>query len=247
MLVQVDPLDLKEKSMEERLQMAIKAIERNGFRPNGQPIYSFREASRTFEVNLSTLHARFNGRKIKKEAHEHEMKLTPAQEDALEEWIKEKGRRNIPMHLSAIARHASIIAGVEISESWVRKYRARKAGTLKVRWTTSQEKCRASALNEPTTAHFIDMVREICIKYNIKTHHKYNMDEKGAQLGIGARSAVLVDRTQKDVQQVEDGSREMVTIMECLCADGTVNRPTVVVQGVRRDLEWGRVNPCDAR
>ncbi|TEB14817.1 hypothetical protein FA13DRAFT_1582265, partial [Coprinellus micaceus] len=61
------------------------------------------------------------------------------------------------------------------------------------------EKCRASALNEPTTHHFLDMVDDLCKKYNIKTHHKYNMDEKGVQLGIGGRTAVLVDRDQKDV------------------------------------------------
>jgi hypothetical protein len=73
------------------------------------------------------------------------------------------------------------------------------------------------------------------------------MDEKGVQLGIGQRTKVLVDRGQKDVQSVEDGNWELVTVIECVSADGTAICPSVVFQGKRRDLEWGRVNPCDAR
>lgn len=165
----------------------------------------------------------------------------------LVEWIKEKGQQNIPLHRSAVAEHALLIAGVEISESYVRRFQIEMSEELKVRWTTGQEKCRASTLNEPTTHHFLDMVDNLCKKYNIKTHHKYNMDEKGVQLGIGGRTAVLVDHDQKDVMLVEDGNRSMVAIMECLCADGTENCPSVVVQGKPRDLEWGRVNPCNAR
>ena len=73
------------------------------------------------------------------------------------------------------------------------------------------------------------------------------MDEKGIQLGLGARVLALVDRDQKTVYQVEDGDRELVTMIECVAADGTAIRPSVVVKGVRRNLEWGRDNPCDAR
>ncbi|KZP14232.1 CENP-B protein, partial [Athelia psychrophila] len=73
------------------------------------------------------------------------------------------------------------------------------------------------------------------------------MDEKGIQLGVGKRVLALVDRDQKVVQQVEDGNRELVTVIECVCADGTAIPPSVVYQGARRDLEWGRDNPCKAR
>ena len=35
--IQVDPLDLKGKSDEEHIQMALKAITHNGFKENGWP------------------------------------------------------------------------------------------------------------------------------------------------------------------------------------------------------------------
>lgn len=73
------------------------------------------------------------------------------------------------------------------------------------------------------------------------------MDEKGIQLGMGKRVRAFVDRDQTSVTQVEDGDRELVTMIECVCADGTAIRPGAVFKGARRNLEWGRENPCDAR
>lgn len=245
-LVEVDPLDLEGKPTEERIHMAIAAIERNGLRDNGNPIYPFRQAAHDFNVSKTTLTARFKGRKTKKEAHEKERKLTTAHEQVLVEWIKEKGRRNIPLSYTAVAKHASIISGTEISESWVQRFRARHP-ELKARWASGLEKCRAQALNEATTTHYFEELDRLTKEYNIKPQHKYSVDEKGAQMGKGERVRVLVDRDQKDVQTVEDGDRELVTIIECVCADGTAIRPGVVFKGMRRDLAWGRDNDCDAR
>ena len=45
------------------------------------------------------------------------------------------------------------------------------------------------------------------------------MDKKGDQLGIGGHVNALVDQDQKLVNQVEDGDCELVTIIECVCAD----------------------------
>lgn len=57
----------------------------------------------------------------------------------------------------------------------------------------------------------------------------------------------MVDWDQSTVYQVEDGDRELVTIIECVCADGTAIRPSAVFKGQCRNLEWGRNNTCGAR
>jgi 3-methyladenine DNA glycosylase AlkC len=246
-LVIVDALDLEGKSQEERLQMAMSAINRNGLKPSGNPVYPFREAADAFSVPKTTLIARWNGSQTRKEAHKKERKLTDAQEDVLVEWIIEKGRRNIPLSYSAVAEHARVISNLDIGESWVKKFRTRCEGELKSSWTTGQEKCRAGALNEAVVTDFYNKYEEVKTQFNIKTENEWNMDEKGVQLGIGQRVRVLVDRGQKDVQMVEDGNRELVTIIECVSAAGVAMPPSVVFQGKRRDLEWGRNNPCSAR
>ena len=73
------------------------------------------------------------------------------------------------------------------------------------------------------------------------------MDEKGIQLGIGARVTAMIDWDQKIVYSIEDGNRELVTVIECICADGTILHPSMIFQGLRRNAEWGRDNPCNAR
>jgi Tc5 transposase DNA-binding domain/helix-turn-helix, Psq domain len=245
-LVEVDALDLEEATPEQRIQMAIQAIERNGLRENGRPVLSIREAATTFKVPKSTLEARLKGRKTRMEAHESEKKLSKAAEDALVDWVKEMGRRGVPLSNSAAAALASVISGEKVGEAWVQRFRTRHPD-LKVRWTTSMEKCRAQALNRTAVEEFYVVLRELIEKYNIPPENIYNMDEKGLQLGIGMKIRVLVDREQKTAFKVEDGNRELVTLIECANALGKSIPPTFIFQGQRRNLEWGRDNPIGAR
>lgn len=66
-------------------------------------------------------------------------------------------------------------------------------------------------------------------------------------MGVGRKVAALVDRNQRDVYSVEDGNRELVTVIEAVSADGETLPPSVIFQGLRGDAEWGRDNPCNAR
>jgi hypothetical protein len=244
--IQVDPLDIENKTDEERIQLALEAVKINGFRPNGRPWLSLREAASSFNVKKTTLTARFNGRKTRREAHEQQKALSAGAEKALVEWIIEMGKRGIPLHASAVAQHATAISGTKVGEHWVHRFRTRHP-ELKAKWTTGLEKCRAQALNPTAVAGFYDTLEEVLEKYEITEENIYNMDEKGIQLGIGKKVLAMVDRDQKTVQHVEDGNRELVTVIECVCADGTAIPPSVVFQGARRNLEWGRDNPCNAR
>jgi helix-turn-helix, Psq domain len=245
-LVLVDPLDLQGKTSEERIQLALSAISRNGLKASGRPVYPIREAARAFGVSKTTLTARFNGRKTRVKAHEDERKLSVGCEEALVEWVAEMGRRYMPLHASAVAAHASLISGEVVGESWVHRFRSRHP-ELKVRWAMGLEKCRAQALNRATVEGFYGTLQDLLERYNIPEENIYNMDEKGIQLGMGQRVRAFVDRDQKCVFQVEDGDRELVTIIECVSADGQAIRPSAVFKGARRNMEWGRDNPCQAR
>ena len=68
-------------------------------------------------------------------------------------------------------------------------------------------------------AGFYNNLKDILDKYDIPEENIYNMDEKGIQLGMGKRVCAMVDRDQKTVHQVEDGNQELVTVIECVCAD----------------------------
>lgn len=157
------------------------------------------------------------------------------------------GHRGVPLSLSTLSEYASHIAGRIVGQSWPRRFRERHS-ELAIKWSSGLEECRATNLNENVVSDFFAMYGKLIENYDIKPSNLYNMDEKGIQLGIGKRSRpVLVDRDQKVVQSIQPGNRELVTIIECLCADGSALHPSVVFEGVRRDLRWGEVNPCHAR
>jgi hypothetical protein len=234
------------KDLEARIQAALQAVNSSRSDSKGNPFLSLRSAAKQFDVSRSQLTARWNGRGTRASAHAAQQKMSPAQEDVLTDWIKSLARRSIPLSPAAIAEYASVILKEPVSEPWVRKFR-RRHGDLKARWTTGLESCRARSLNLAQVSGFFNILQDIILQYDIVPSNIYNMDEKGIQLGVGKRMLVLVDRDQKTVQQVEDGSRELVTIIETVCADGTALPPCVIFKAKRRDLEWGRNNPCEAR
>jgi hypothetical protein len=182
------------------------------------------------------------------EAHVDQQKLSPAEEEVLVKWAKVLGRRGVPLTHSTLTTYAAEILGKPIGESWAKRFLARHAD-LKVKATTSLEKCRAKALNPVAVAGFYDVLEAAVEEFGIKPEHTWNMDEKGVQLGIGAKVTAIIDRDQSTVYSVEDGNRELVTIIEAVCANGTALIPSVIFQGVRRNLEWGRQekNPSSAR
>ena len=93
---------------------------------------------------------------------------------------------------------------------------------LKIKWTTSLQQCRASAVNQTVVSEYFVMLADIIDKYEVPAENIYNMDEKGIQLGVGKRVAAIIDRDQKNAFQVENGNRELVTIIETICADGSL-------------------------
>jgi len=232
---------------EDRIQLAINAITKAGYKHGGQQL-STRKAASIYQVPRSTLGDRMKGLQTRAEAHIHQQNLSPVQEGVLARWAKVLGRRGVPLTYSTLATYASEILGKPVGESWPKQFLARHTN-LKIKATTSLEKCRAKALNLATIMGLYDILEVVVDEYAIKPKHMWNMDEKGVQLGIGVKIAAIIDWDQSTVYSVEDGNRELVTIIEAVCADGSTLIPSVIFQGVRHNLEWGRPekNPSHAR
>jgi hypothetical protein len=231
---------------EARLQLALEAVLASGLKPDGQPKLGLRKAALTYNIPSSTLTARYNGRKTREESHSHQQKLTPSQELVLKEWVKSLGLRGVPLSPSSVAEYASVIISGPISKRWVYAFRKRHPD-LVARWTTGLECCHTRALNKMQVTEFFEILHDLITQYKITPNNLYNMDEKGVQLGVGKRTQALVDRDQKSVHQLENGDRELVTIIEAVSADGEALPPSVIFKAKRRNLAWAENNPCHAR
>ena len=142
------------------------------------------------------------------------------------------------MTATTITDHVADIAGRAVGKSWVKRFRACHPD-LKVKWSSTLEKCHAASLNPTLVNEYFDLLEETIMTYNIPPKNIYNMDEKGIQLGMGQKVKAFVDHDQKEVYSVKDGNRKLVTMIEFISADGGSFQPSAIYQGKRWDLEWG--------
>jgi hypothetical protein len=133
--------------------------------------------------HLAPLH-RYNGIPAQKDAHEHQEKLTRAEEHIIVDWIKVQGCHGVPISQSTLGDHAQAIARCSIGKSWPQRFMDHHSD-LKTQYTQSLKKCHANNVNPATINKFFDIFEEVVSEYNINESDIYNMDEKGIQLGVG--------------------------------------------------------------
>ena len=67
------------------------------------------------------------------------------------------------------------------------------------------------------------------------------MDEKGFLLGITTRLKRVFSRQlyeSKEVRQaIQDGSREWISLIACICADGSAIKPALIYQAASGSLQ----------
>jgi len=75
-----------------------------------------------------------------------------------------------------------------------------------------------------------------------------NADEKGFLIGIPWRHNVIVFRVGWEDNEggsgkatvPQDGNRELITVIDCIVADGTVLPPYIIMKGVRPSFAWAK-------
>ena len=207
---------------------------------------SIHAATLAFKISHSTLSDCWNGWKTCQEAHAHQRLLTDAQEDTLTQWIGACAERGIPITPGTLANVVAFIVKEPIGNSWVQHY-LKQRSDLCTRHTQALEKCWASNVNLPTVTKFFYLFSSLIDEFDIIPSCLFNMDEKGVQLGTGRRLTAIVDHDQQSVYSIENGSKKMVMVIECICADGLVLCPNVIFQAKVRRTEWNQHNHCGAR
>lgn len=182
--------------------------------------------------HITTLAEYLLGGKSHHKAHVDEQLLTPAQKEVLAKWIKIQGHRGVPMTYTSVAEAAREILGKQVREVWPKRF-CKHHSDLKMKKTTGLEKACAKALNPSAVHEFFNMLTNVIKEYDILPKNLYNMDEKGIQLGIGAKITTMIDCDQKVVYSIEDENRELVTVIECIYADGSILHPSIIFQGLR--------------
>ncbi|OSD08324.1 DDE-domain-containing protein [Trametes coccinea BRFM310] len=130
------------------------------------------------------------------------------------------------------------------SRKWLARFLARHE-VLKLGKPSGLDPKRAQAFNEATVERHFDLLRKVMEEHDIPWEHVYNMDEKGIQRGRrnGELEKYILHRSERPVYKLRSANLELVTVIECVRADGESLKPTFIFPGKEFHKEWFEVDP----
>ena len=202
--------------------------------------------ARKLGVPYHTLRNLFLGKhKSALNAHKSQQLLSPEQENVLVDWIIHFSRHGHPLSKCTFRKVARDLCGKKPSWQWIPFFLARHP-TLKLGKPTGLDPKRGQAFNRTIVVCHFDLLEKFLNKKGIPWENVYNMDEKGCQRGGRHKLSAwkyFVPRGRQSNYKVRSGNLELVTIIECVCADGTNLLPGFVFQGKEFMPEWFEVDP----
>jgi hypothetical protein len=200
------------------------------------PTLSIARAAGRRAVSKSTLRDRVNkGRQASISAHTHEYLLSPAQEDALVKWALFQDDMGIPPRQELLKEKAEAILHItnsdkKIGKHWIERFMKRHK-ELQMKFTQRLDRQRAAAGNPKIMEKHFSIFKKAVKDYKVKNVNIWNMDEKGFLMGLAAKAKVICRRGRRNPRYTCDGSRELITVLECVSAEGHLLPPMIVTKG----------------
>ena len=228
-----------ETALEAKLTQACDALDNGSCK-------TIRVAAKQFEVSYHTLRRRYKKLTVpRSRAHKNQQLLTDAQEETMCHWIKYMALTGHPFsHRSLRMKAGELTEKLKekaketgtvpmASRKWMKDFLARHPDINPGRPTGLDPK-RARMFNFTVVNHHFKLLDDFLKAHDIPWENVYNMDEKGVQLGGGRKgdnTKYLYARSSKVRIKIQSASLELVTVIECVCADGSNLRPGIVFSG----------------
>jgi hypothetical protein len=220
------------------IQAALAAIASLG---PGEEI-NYTQIAKTYGVVRSTLTRRHQGNSTSCATRfENQQALHVQQELELLRYIERLTKQGLPPTRAMIRNFASQIAQRELGVHWVDRFVQRHPEQLISKWTTAMDNSRHKADSASKYSLYFDLLSKKIEQYRVEPCHTYNMDEKGFMLGVVGRSKRIFSRTSyeegKRRSTIQDGSREWITLLACICADGSSLEPALIYQSTSGSIQ----------
>lgn len=216
---------------------------------------SVMKAASAHNVGYNTLRRRIKGTALpKKKAHDGQALLTHAEKDVLVEWIQYLGFTGHPVNKRTLRPkvHAILwskgrkVDAKTVSKNWIRCFLLENSEKVKAARGHGLDTKRAQAFNFVTVHRHFELLSSILKADDVPWENVYNMDEKGFQLGGGRKNSqekFFYSRRDKMMYKQKGDSLELVTIIDCVCADGTATiKPVFIFTGATKFDDWFEVD-----
>jgi AraC-like DNA-binding protein len=209
-------------------------------RSSGDPNIS--SVARKHGVSRSTLSRRFRS-KTSSSARGVESRrvLNNRQEDELINYIHHLCERCLPPTPKVVANIAQELCGRRLSKNWSSRFVARHKHRLDARYLNTIDLARHRADSRSNYEAYFAIIGQKLEDYKISADNIYNMDEKGFLIGRLQKARRVFARELYERGTLagagQDGSREWITVVATICADGTRLSPALIYKAISGNLQ----------
>jgi hypothetical protein len=195
-----------------------------------------------YGVNRSTLSRRFRRKTGSKKAqYDNQQFLTNQQSKSLYEYIHHLCERNLAPTPTMVANFAADIAGKRPGKNWVARWLKKHPGILIQKNTSGLDIDRQKSERKDRYEAYMMHLGEKFGKYELQPCQIYNMDEKGFSMGILQKGSRIFSKAAYEQGKykhfLQDGNREWITVLACICADGTALPPALIYAAKSGNLQ----------
>ncbi len=175
-------------------------------------------------------------------AHVGQQLLSPEEELAVVDWLEHLSEQGCPLDKCTVIDMTTILTEnpKPPNKKWIYRFLNRHPEIVLGKPSGLDPK-RVQAFNRPVVDDYFNKLQNIIDTYDIPWSHVYNMDEKGVQRGGGCRLQNIkyfVPRGRRPKYKLRSSNLELVTIVECVCADSTNIQLGFIFLGKEYSAGW---------
>ena len=217
-------------------------------KPNLSAIKRHLDAKYNTNICLNTIRNRaFGKHQNAREAHEAQQLLSKIQEKTLVSWIIHFSETGHSISKNAVRKLAQLLCDRKPGKTWAYQFLARHL-MIKLGKPSGLDPKRAQAFNKPTVERHFTLLESVIKENEIPPENIYNMDEKGVQRGGGRKvqaKKYIIPRNKRPKYKLRSANLELVTIVECVSADGGWLSPGIIFEGKQQyECAWFEVDPA---
>jgi hypothetical protein len=216
----------------------------------------FAETGRRINLAHNTLARHGKGGVTLTQFNRQKSWLTVEEEEIVIRFTIEMAQRGFPLSIQRLNEHCEAILQHRLGtgfperglgKKWGSRFIVKHHDRLGMCWSSALDGSRGRAVNPITKEEYFRILKEVINKYDVPDELIYGADETGIQSGIDVTERVIGPAGAKLQHQQRSGTRENITVLPTICADGTSIAPTVIYKGEAFQTKWLQDNPLDAR
>jgi hypothetical protein len=220
------------------IEAALEAI--NSLKPGNSINYT--KIAKQYGVDRSTLSRRHRGvQRSRNHQYEQQQVLTNQHEKELIRYINKLTERGLFASHEMLRNFAKEISGNKPGKHWPGRFLKRHQDDLISTYTTAIDAARKRADSAYKYTLYFELLSRKLQEYDLRPEDIYNMDEKGFLIGILAKGLRIFSKQKYKngglKQRIQDGNREWITSIACICADGTALSPGLIYQATSGNIQ----------